>query len=641
VTGEPTLLTQVTQVRGLNQESAAHLIPVRLEGVVTAFSGYKNSFFIQDSGAGISVDRTDSAQVRVGDRVEVLGTSGSGLFAPLVLASRVVVLGHAAPPLARPVTYGEMFGGAQDSQWIEVQGIVHSAKIGDLFGHEALFLNVELGGGMVKLILQDFVGIDSSRLIDATLRVRGVCSTAFNEKRQFIGIGLFVPDRRDVDVVHPANDDPFSVPSVRVGNVLQFGQEQHRLKVTGIVTYQLPGRVLYLQDGNDGIQVQTASQELVAPGKRVEALGFPVMGDYSPIIEDGVFRVVGDATPVVPMRINAQDVIAKHAEFNQVPYDQQLVRLQAEVMENRIDGDQRVWLMRQGGTTFEARLPLLSSSPALAKIGVGGVLSLTGICTVHADSDRNPVSFGILLRSENDILVIRQAPWWTLTRVLGLAGILAATIVLVVLWVVMLRHRVKQQTRIIRESEEQFRYLAQHDGLTGLLNRGSILAALEQEMKRCGRDHSALTLVLADIDHFKEINDTHGHLAGDAALQRFAAALDGSIRSYDHVGRYGGEEFLIVLTGILFPDVEDRLAELHACLTNLSVRDHGTEFEMTCSLGAIYIPADAEEMDPHLALLLTDQALYRAKQAGRNRVVFHRLKGQSALPLQPRGQTIH
>ena len=626
----PALIT-ISQVRSLGLERASRFIPVKLHGTVTALSGYRNSFFLQDRTAGISVDRTDKADVHVGDVVEVTGTSGSGLFAPIVLASSVLVEGHASPPPATRVTFGDLFGGAQDSQWIEVEGVVHSAKIEDLFGRDILALNLEIGGGSVRVLLQDFAGMDSSRLIDSTLRVRGVCSTSFNQRRQFVGLGMFVPDRRDIDVVQPAAE-PFSGPALPVRAVLQFGQGRHRVKVTGISTYQIPGRALYLQDGEDGIRIQSSSMESVPPGKIVEALGFPVMGDYSPILEDSIFRVVGDAALVKPFMISAQDVIAQGKTFNRVAHDQQLVQLQGKVVESHIQGAWRVWAMRHDNVGFEAFLPLSSSSSSseLESLGTGSVLLLTGIITVHADAERNPVSFSILMKFPADIVVLTHASWWTRPRVLGLIASLAGVIVLVTLWIVMLGYRVKQQTLIIRVSENRFRHLALHDGLTGLLNRGAVLAAMTKEMQRCRRNASAFTVILADVDHFKYVNDTYGHLAGDVALQRFVAAISGCVRSYDTVGRYGGEEFLFLFAGIPSDVIETRVVEFQRCISNLTVGYRETEFQITCSLGAILVEPGLFFVDQQLVLAMADDALYQAKKDGRDRVVFRTFRGELA-----------
>lgn len=160
-------LEKVKQLRQLSSAQAERLIPVKLTGVVTDLSGYKNSFFFQDETGGISVDRTDSADVHAGDRVEIIGTSGPGLFAPVVLASRVIVTGQSPPPATHRFMYGDLFGGAQDSQWVEIEGIVHFARIEEVDEHTVLHLRLEIGGGPVNVMLQDFTEVDIAHLVDA------------------------------------------------------------------------------------------------------------------------------------------------------------------------------------------------------------------------------------------------------------------------------------------------------------------------------------------------------------------------------------------------------------------------------------------------------------------------------------------
>ncbi|AXC16184.1 GGDEF/response regulator receiver domain protein (plasmid) [Acidisarcina polymorpha] len=622
-------LTSVSQIRGLSQERAAKGMPVKLTGIVTNLSGYKNSFFFQDSTAGISVDRTDHADVGVGDLVVLTGTSSAGLFAPTVVASYVRVVGHEPLPRARRVGYAELIGGVLDSQRIEVRGVVRSAHMSQVFDHDILVLVVELGGGSIRGVVQNLAGINYNPLVDSTVSIRGVCTSHFNEKRQFIGAELYVSDGRGITVVQPAAADPFALSAIPVRNVLQFGQGQHRVKIEGIATHQIPGHALYLQDGSDGVRIQTSSKELVESGNRVEAVGFPVQGEYSPILEDGLFHVVGKATPIVPLLIKAKDAIGGRSGFDQVPYDQQLVKLQGKVVDSWIQGGQHVWILQQGSEVFDAYLPMITTNERTRTIGVGSVLMMTGICTVHADHEGIPTSFSILLRSPQDILVLKQAPFWTPTRILLLLAALAGVTLLAILWILMLRVRVKRQTRIIRESEERFRHLAQHDELTGMWNRSAILSALDRETDRCRRENRTMTIVLADIDHFKRVNDTYGHLAGDTALRRFATALSGCVRSYDHAGRYGGEEFLIVLTGILAGDLDERMAALHASISDLEVEDVEVTFRITCSIGGVFIAA-GDEIDQHSAMRMADQALYRAKNAGRHRVVYQMFQRETS-----------
>jgi diguanylate cyclase (GGDEF)-like protein len=181
---------------------------------------------------------------------------------------------------------------------------------------------------------------------------------------------------------------------------------------------------------------------------------------------------------------------------------------------------------------------------------------------------------------------------------------------------------VRKRTQELEDSREQLRIQATHDGLTGLFNRVAVLRALAGEIDRARRKGSSVVVALVDLDHFKRVNDAYGHLAGDEALRWFAAAVAAAVRPYDHAGRYGGEEFLLVLNDIPSEMAETRLARLHDSITNLKVRARESEFRVNCSMGATVFngpdgPAAAEAL-----LAVADHALYAAKETGRNKVVL-------------------
>ena len=189
-----------------------------------------------------------------------------------------------------------------------------------------------------------------------------------------------------------------------------------------------------------------------------------------------------------------------------------------------------------------------------------------------------------------------------------------------------LERLISERTRELEISREQLRIQATHDGLTGMLNRTGILRMLTIEMDRARREYRTLVVALVDLDHFKRVNDTYGHLAGDEALRWFAAAVGAAIRPYDHAGRYGGEEFLLLLTEIPQEITEQRLAKLHSCITNLHVHNKEADFNITCSIGATIFDPMGTKASGESLLALADQALYAAKAAGRNCLVFRLAK---------------
>jgi two-component system chemotaxis response regulator CheY len=155
-----------------------------------------------------------------------------------------------------------------------------------------------------------------------------------------------------------------------------------------------------------------------------------------------------------------------------------------------------------------------------------------------------------------------------------------------------------------------------------MLNRTAILRALAAELDRAQRENLTVAVALVDLDFFKGINDDYGHLAGDEALRWFAAAVGTAIRPYDLAGRYGGEEFLLILTKLPHGIVENRLVTLHGAISNLKVCAHGSEFQLNCSMGATVFDSSDGPATIESLLVIADHALYDAKAQGRNRVVF-------------------
>lgn len=221
--------------------------------------------------------------------------------------------------------------------------------------------------------------------------------------------------------------------------------------------------------------------------------------------------------------------------------------------------------------------------------------------------------------------------WWHSTWFysLCLLAILLLIIAAIRQYVLNLKGRSRELERIVAErtseletSREMLRVQATHDGLTGLLNRTGILTALAEEMSRARREERTIVIALADLDHFKRINDTQGHLAGDEALRQFGQAIRAAIRPYDHSGRYGGEEFLLVLAHVSPDVVEHRLAALHSAISNLSISGAEGEFSINCSVGATFVDPHTLDVEVNSLLALADKALYEAKATGRNRVVI-------------------
>ncbi len=434
-------ISHVKDVRKLSSGDAAHAWPVTIFGVVTALSGWKNSFFLEESGTGISVDRTDNVEVHPGDRVEIAGATAAGSFAPVIAARRVTLLGHGNAPIPRKALYHDLANGEQDSQWVEIEGTVRSASVANSWGRPVLFLRIDTGSGLIVARVHDFENADYSHLIDARVQVRGVCGTNFNERRQFVGLRLFVPDLRDVVVKEASPVDPFSIPESGLDTLFRFTSSQsavHRVKISGIVTYAKPGAVLYLEDNGQGIAVATTERTLFPPGTQVEAAGFVASGAYSAVLEDAIIRKTGVGSPPKPIHIGASQAIQSNNDFPFAPYDGVLIDTSGEVISQIDHPGESIWYLRDGTTVFEAQLQAHSGLGAVPAIGEGTRVRLTGICSVVTDQNRDPKYFRLLLRSAADISVTSR-PWISRGNALWLIGLLVLACFGTLLWAAQLR----------------------------------------------------------------------------------------------------------------------------------------------------------------------------------------------------------
>src|SRR5260370_14035796 len=167
------------------------------------------------------------------------------------------------------------------------------------------------------------------------------------------------------------------------------------------------------------------------------------------------------------------------------------------------------------------------------------------------------------------------------------------------------------------EAREQMRFQATHDGLTTLWNRGVIMDLLGRELDRSRREHVSTSILMCDLDHFKSVNDTYGHLAGDDVLKETAKRLLSSVRSYDFVGRYGGEEFLVVLNNCNPAYALARAEEIRKAIAYKPVPSSNGPVSATMTLGLL-LSHEWGSLPLEDLLKQADAALYAAKAAGRN-----------------------
>lgn len=187
-----------------------------------------------------------------------------------------------------------------------------------------------------------------------------------------------------------------------------------------------------------------------------------------------------------------------------------------------------------------------------------------------------------------------------------------------------LRARLRAASRLIR-MQKQFRRLAETDALTGAANRRSFMSYLDMQMTQARRTAQPFSVAMLDLDHFKSINDTHGHAAGDTVLIETVKSIQAQLRDRDMLGRLGGEEFAVIFHNAELDDAYGATERLRLALQNLNITNEmGEAIPVTASLGLAESLPDADFDTPEALLQAADDALYEAKSGGRNRVVMAR-----------------
>lgn len=605
----------------MTSREAARGYPVHLRAVVTYYDPCLDHpghpvIMVTDSTATIFVsDFVDphSLQIKAGDVVEVTGVSGPGDFAPVILRPSFRIVGQGRLPERAPrVTLHQLLKGSDDPQWVEVEGVVE--RVESTAGNITLKLGLADGEMAATTVAEP--GVNDAGLVDALVSIRGIAASIFNRHGQISGDQLLFPSMASVTVERPAPPDPFKLPISEIGSLMTYAPGKvfnHRAHIRGAVTLLWPGRLLCVNDTSGSLCAITSQTTLVAPGEIVDVAGFAQIGQITPSLADAVYRVLPAHHYVAPVAISGPEGLSGE-------HDAQLVQIEGRLTtQDRALKDFTI-LVSAGKSTFPVSMPRSPESKLLLSLKEGSLVRVTGICAVqtdptvffHHDGHAKIKFFQISLRSAADVVVLQQPSWWTAEHTLRVLEFALAGTLLILGWSVYLRNRLREQAVLLH-------FQATHDGLTGVWNRKAICDLLHRESDIARRAHKQVGIIMLDADHFKWINDTHGHPAGDAVLLELTKRIQLAVRSYDLTGRYGGEEFLIVLPECSDEEVELCAQRVRASVAGQPIETGGARLAVTVSLGTnVLNPLVHTQQE---ALAAADRALYRAKHSGRNCVV--------------------
>lgn len=453
-------LTKILQVLDLPIEKAVWQYPVQLHAVVTANTKVFEFFFAQDDSAGISVKMpTIPTHINPGDAVLIEGVSQAGVFASIVLASNVTVTGKAPLPPAQPATLFQLAAGPENSQWVEVEGIVRA--INYIPTRHLAALKLKDFSGNLNVIIP--ANAAPTNLLDALVRIRGVCYSRMDDNTHYKIPRMWASSLDEVFIKEAGVTNPLNQPTVPIASLNLYHPPktfQHRVTVAGLVTVitgtnSLGENNFFIQDAEAGVKVITDSPQHLEPGDYIIASGYLGLGEFGWLLENPIFKIISHEQMPKPQSIN---ITSDQSDI--APWHDRWVQVKARFLHYTKIGAVDLITLENNNRVFEVRF-LQPVSDRIKNLQAGSVLQVTGIYRVLTDDARIPKSLQLVVPTEREIQVLVEPSWWTVSHALTVVGVMSVIISAAVLWLVLLSRKVQERTANLKQSERKFRSLVE------------------------------------------------------------------------------------------------------------------------------------------------------------------------------------
>lgn len=469
VSVSPTI-TSVGQLHSLDKGHARDA-RVDIRGTVTYYDPVELLLFVQDDSGAVFVDTDRVYPVQAGDLVEITGHSAPGYRSEVARDPVLHVLGRGRRYAGKRARFADLVSGNLDCQRVKVTGRVRAAQREQHERGSLIHLDLLMNGGEVQVYIGTAAHFSPEALLGQTIEVEGVVGGLFDKKQQLTGVILYSETMAAIHVLAAPVEQPSAMPISQVDDIFKTRNiEDHssRVRVQGAVTYFRKGDAAVLDSDGKSVYVQTRQTDELPLGSVVDAYGYASDQDYGPSLRLAAIVPTGRYAEVQPQRVNYDDALSG-------VHSDDLVTISGVLMSLLPDARTTALVLSVDGhivrTEIERQLTLPSLTP-------GSRLEITGICRISPGGPwREPYSFRLVMRSASDIRVVSAPSWWTVGHLLVLLAAIGALGAVIAAWALILRRRVKRQTRqieramaVAHERSRALEMLSSNRDMMGIIN---------------------------------------------------------------------------------------------------------------------------------------------------------------------------